>query len=209
MKIKEAVKRKPTAAAQPSESEDFTYIAASLRSLAVPCAALVLDPANARKHPDKNLEAIKGSLRSFGQVKAIVVRKETDVVVCGNGTLEAARSLGWTHIAANFIPLSDAQAAALAIADNRSGELAEWDQEALDQLLASVHVDDPDLQRMFDELKTAAPPALVEDEAPIDRAHELQQKWGTATGQLWEIPSKTAPPRKVVICPNCQHKNRV
>jgi ParB-like chromosome segregation protein Spo0J len=192
-----------------TEPDRFDYIAASLRPLAVPCDSLVLDPANARKHPDKNLEAIKGSLRSFGQVKSIVVRKETGIVVCGNGTLEAARSLSWSHIAANFISLNDTQAAALAIADNRAGELAEWDQEALDKLLASVRVDDPDLQRMFDELKSTPPPAVVEDEAPIDRADELQKKWQTAAGQLWEIPSKTAPPRKVAICPNCKHKNRV
>jgi DNA modification methylase len=193
MRIKEARTIAPTDAVPPVEPEGFSYIAAALRPLAVPCASLVLDPANARKHPDKNLEAIKGSLRCFGQVKSIVVRKETGTVVCGNGTLEAARALGWTHIAAIVIALNDTQAAALSIADNHAASLAEWDQETLDKLLATIKVDDADFQAMFDELKSETSPAVVEDEVPIDRADELQQKWQTAAGQLWEIPSKSTP----------------
>lgn len=45
----------------------------------------------------KNIEAIKGSLAKFGQQKPIVVNKD-NVVVAGNGTLEAARQLGWKEI---------------------------------------------------------------------------------------------------------------
>jgi hypothetical protein len=206
MKTARNRKSQPADATVPSQPDGLPYIAASLRSLAVPCASLTLDPANARQHPAKNLDAIKGSLRTFGQVKAIVVRQQTNVVVCGNGTLAAARSLGWSHIAANIIPLTDAQATALSIADNRASELGLWHQQTLDELLASVHVDDPDLQRMFDELQTTLPSALVEDEVPIDRADQLQKQWGTANGQLWVIPSRTAPPRHVVICPNCQRQ---
>jgi DNA modification methylase len=67
-----------------------------------------------------------------------------------------------------------------------------------------VHVDDPDLERMFAELQTTLPSALVEDEAAMDRGHVLQQKWHTASGQLWVIPSQRAPSRQLLICPNCQ-----
>jgi hypothetical protein len=148
---------------------DLSHIAEQLRPLAVRCDSLILDPANARKHPDDNLEAIKGSLRSFGQVKPIVVREGSRVVCCGNGTLAAARALGMTHVAANIIPLSDTAAAALAIADNRTSELAEWDEETLKSLLATIAVDDQGLQAMFDaleaEYKTEVP---VEPDAPED-----------------------------------------
>lgn len=41
----------------------------------VDCSSLVLDPANARKHPDRNLESIKGSLSQFGQRKPLIVRR--------------------------------------------------------------------------------------------------------------------------------------
>jgi len=54
-------------------------------------ADLHLDPSNARNHPTKNLDAIKGSLAKFGQQKPIVIDKN-NVVIAGNGTLEAAKA---------------------------------------------------------------------------------------------------------------------
>ena len=38
----------------------------------VPLSSLCLDPANARSHPEHNLEAIKGSLARFGQAEPLV-----------------------------------------------------------------------------------------------------------------------------------------
>ena len=55
---------------------------------------LAIDPANVRKHDDRNLAAIKSSLSRFGQQKPIVIRPDGSVVA-GNGTLAAAQSLGW------------------------------------------------------------------------------------------------------------------
>jgi site-specific DNA-methyltransferase (adenine-specific) len=92
---------------------------------------LSLDPGNARKHDDKNLQAIAGSLTQFGQRKPIVVWKNT--VVAGNGTLISARSLGWTEIDVVRIPDDwDAdRVKAFALADNRTAELALWDEQVL------------------------------------------------------------------------------
>ena len=55
---------------------------------------LHFDPANVRKHDEKNLEAIKSSLLRFGQQKPIVVDGK-GIVIAGNGTLTAAKALGW------------------------------------------------------------------------------------------------------------------
>ena len=49
-------------------------------------ADLSADPANARKHSERNIESIMASLRRFGQQKPIVVDK-SGVVRAGNGTL--------------------------------------------------------------------------------------------------------------------------
>lgn len=57
---------------------------------------LQLDPHNSRKHPDKNLAAIKGSLSKFGQQKPIVIDKN-NVVIAGNGTLQAAKETLQKH----------------------------------------------------------------------------------------------------------------
>lgn len=105
---------------------------------------LTLDPSNARKHSAKNLEAIKGSLARFGQQKPIVVGKN-GVVIAGNGTLEAARSLGWAKIDAHLTDLDGTDATAYAIADNRAGELAEWDAAVLGETLKALQDMDFDL----------------------------------------------------------------
>lgn len=98
---------------------------------------LKFDPTNARKHDAKNLEAIAGSLKLFGQRKPIVVTPD-NVVVAGNGTLEAAKSLGWDEINIARTPVGWTweQIKAFALADNRTAELAEWDAQVLaDQMI--------------------------------------------------------------------------
>ncbi len=103
---------------------------------------LSLDPANVRKHDRRNLDAIKASLRKFGQQKPLVVDAK-GIVLAGNGTLTAARELGWTEIEITRSSLSGVDATAFAIADNRSAELAEWEDSLADVLksLADADVD--------------------------------------------------------------------
>lgn len=93
---------------------------------------LELDAHNARLHSQENLDAIMGSLRQFGQRKPIVVTSE-NVVVAGNGTLRAARLLEWSKIDVVRVPedWTEEQIIAFALADNRTAELATWDDEIL------------------------------------------------------------------------------
>jgi ParB-like chromosome segregation protein Spo0J len=99
------------------------------------------DPANARKHGPRNLEAIVASLRRFGQQKPIVVDSK-GVVRAGNGQLEAAKMLGWSHIRVVKSDLPATELTAFAIADNRTAELAEWDDDVLARTLADPEIGD-------------------------------------------------------------------
>lgn len=103
-------------------------------------AKLTPDPNNARKHDDTNLKAIAGSLREFGQRKPIVITQD-NIIAAGNGTVEAAKSLGWTDIEVVRVPADwDAdRIKAFALADNRTAELASWDQEVLDKQLQELN----------------------------------------------------------------------
>lgn len=105
----------------------------------VEIGSLTLDPNNARKHSKHNLDVIAASLKKFGQRKPIVVHNGT--VIAGNGTLEAAKSLGWTEIEIALSPedWDSTTAKAYALADNRSGELAEWDNEILLRSLLEIN----------------------------------------------------------------------
>jgi len=98
---------------------------------------VTLDPLNARAHPTRNLSAIRQSLLQFGQTKPIVLSRD-GIVLAGNGTVLAARELGWDTIAAVRVDLDGEQARAYAIADNRAAELAEWDYEVLASLMKDL-----------------------------------------------------------------------
>jgi len=142
------------------------------------------DPANARKHDERNLEAIRDSLRAFGQQKPIVVDGR-GIVIAGNGTLEAAKRLGWTEIAIVRTELDPGQATAFGIADNRTAELADWNDEVLRSLLDTM--DDEMLKVLaFDpkEIEALVPPVAVEvqeDEVP----EEVEPR--TKPGDLWTL----------------------
>lgn len=106
--------------------------------------SLTFDPANVRKHGEKNLATIKASLNRFGQQKPIVV-DASGVVRAGNGTLAAAKALGWKEIRIVRSSLAGSEATAYAIADNRTAELAEWDDDSLAQTLAALQIEDEEL----------------------------------------------------------------
>ncbi len=139
----------------------------------LPIADLSPDPANARRHGERNLDQIKASLRRFGQQKPIVV-DAANVVRAGNGTLAAARALGWATIAAVRSGLAGADLSAYAIADNRTAELAEWDAEVLAATLADPAVGDGGFTAA--ELREVAglPPA---DDDPPPAVAMGPEKW--------------------------------
>lgn len=116
------------------------YITDQLLPLAIRVEEIQLDPENARRHPDKNMKGIRSSLKKFGQRKPIVVQKTANGLVCraGNGTLIQTKSLKREWIAAVVIEESNEMAKAFAIADNRSGELSEWDDYVLTDTLREL-----------------------------------------------------------------------
>jgi len=118
------------------------------------------DPANARRHGQRNLDAIAASLRRFGQQKPIVVDSR-GIVRAGNGQLAAAKALGWTQIKIVRSELPPAELTAFGIADNRTAELAEWDADVLGRLLADPEMgdlgfSDEEIRKLSDRITTEA-----------------------------------------------------
>jgi site-specific DNA-methyltransferase (adenine-specific) len=142
---------------------------------------LELDPRNARKHDDKNLKAIAESLNLFGQRKPIVVWRRT--VVAGNGTLVAARSLGWREIQVARIPddWDEHKVMAYALADNRSAELAEWDELVLTEQLKQLELADFDVEALGFDLQVEPVQDVIEDEVP----EVLESR--SRLGQVWQL----------------------
>jgi ParB-like chromosome segregation protein Spo0J len=148
-------------------------------------ADLSLDPSNVRKHSRRNLDAIKASLRKFGQQKPIVIDAK-GIVLAGNGTLTAAQELGWTEISATRTELTGVEATAFAIADNRTAELAEWEDALTDVLksLAEEGFDLNDIGFSDDDIKDVeektAPGEFAEVDENIETEHNCPKcgyKW--------------------------------
>lgn len=151
----------------------------------VAVGSLAFDPANARKHDEANLKAIAGSLNLFGQRKPIVVT-DAGVVVAGNGTLEAAKSLGWTEIDVVRVPSdwSADQVKAFALADNRSAELASWDEQVMAAQLLELDAAGFDIAEFGFEASDAPvdPESVEEDEIP-----ELPAVPVSKLGQVYQL----------------------
>lgn len=122
--------------------------------------SLVFDPTNARLHSEKNLKAIKGSLKRFGLQKPIVIDKN-NVIIAGNGTVAAAKELGWKEILAYRTPLEGDEAMAFALSDNRTAELASWDDSVLRESLAYLQLNDVDVSFLDFDLKDYIPEEIT------------------------------------------------
>jgi len=82
------------------------------------------------------------SIRKHGFGAVLLVRKETREVIAGHTRLLAAESLGMEFVPARFLDLDERQARLLALADNRLGEIAEWDNDALARVLSNYSLDE-------------------------------------------------------------------
>jgi DNA modification methylase len=161
-----------------------------LRIENIPIGELVCDPSNARNHPEKNLEAIKGSLLKFGQQKPVVINKD-NMIVAGNGTVTAARLLQWKKIKCIRTDLDKFNQSAFAIADNRTSELANWDDEILGKTLLALKDDGFDLSDigfdmsdLDDYLKPKSKGGKTDDDAVLDVD---DNPYGVKRGQIWRL----------------------
>jgi DNA modification methylase len=86
---------------------------------------------HARTHDDRQIEQIKASIAAFGFVSPLIVDQD-HVLIAGHARLLAAEALGFDRVPVLRLDhLSQADAAALRIADNRLAELAGWDKSIL------------------------------------------------------------------------------
>lgn len=87
---------------------------------------------------DQAVEPVMRSIQRFGFANPVIARADNNVVVCGHTRLKAAKSLGMTRVPVRFMDLTDEEATALALADNRLGEIAAWDDGMLGDILEEL-----------------------------------------------------------------------
>lgn len=137
----------------------------SLHPLLVAVSDLNMYDRNPRRG---KVDAIRESLSTNGQYRPVVANKPTGQVLAGNHTLQAAQELGWTHIATTWVDVDEETAARIVLVDNRSNDIATYDDAVLAELLASLDSlegtgyapdDLSDLQELLNDASWADGPA--------------------------------------------------
>lgn len=141
-----------------------------------------LDP-----HPDNprigDVGAIMRSLEANGQYRPIVANRRTNRILAGNHTYKAAKRLGWAEIAVAWVDVDEVQEKRIVLVDNRSADVASYDDHALTELLQAVASEatlfgtgysDDDLDKM---LRKMADPEAPDEFPDVDlgTTHECPQ----------------------------------
>ena len=151
------------------------------------------DHKNARKRTDRSSSLIKESLEKFGAARSIVIDEENRILA-GNGTIEGAKAAGIKNlrvietdgkeiIAVKRTGLTEEDKVGLALADNRTSDLSEWDAEMLKQLS-----EEQDLEPWFDEGDLAeliGEPEKIEGLTDPDAVPEVPEEPITKEGDLY------------------------
>lgn len=165
----------------------------------VPLDSLKQHPRNARSG---DLGAIHQSIEANGFYGAVIAQKSTGFILAGNHRHQAAVQAGAAEIPVTWVDVDDDHALRILLADNRTNDLATYDDAALAEILKDIHeahgtlagtgYDGDALDDLLADLGLSDEPAPA-PEAQVDRADELREKWGTELGQLW-----TAGPHRIL-----------
>lgn len=135
---------------------------------------------NAKKHPAKQIEQIKASLKEFGVQQPIVVDKD-GVIIVGHGRYQAIQELGW-EMKPEWVKVADLtedQAKAYRLADNKLNE-SEWDMDL-------VMEDLKDLEDDLVELTGFDKDLLIEPDEADDEVPEVPEEPQSKLGDLYEL----------------------
>lgn len=129
-----------------------------------------------KDNPRKNKAAIKHvaeSIKRFGFASPIIARADDKMIIAGHTRYEAAKELGLDKVPVRYLDLDPADSRLLALADNKTAELADWDEEKLEQVMQDLLDEglsldglgwtDTELADIVQELKDEE---IKEDEAP-------------------------------------------
>jgi DNA modification methylase len=157
----------------------------------VPAKDLLPNPKNWRRHPTAQVNALRDLLAEIGYADALLARELPDGrLMLIDGHLRAETTPQAT-VPVLVLDVDEAEADKLLLTLDPLAAMAESDAARITALLETVHTDSDAVQSLLrrtagDHLWRLVHP---EEEPPahIDQAGELQKKWRTRSGQLWQI----------------------
>lgn len=142
-------------------------------------------------NPRKNDEAVKyvkKSIEEFGFKVPIVIDKD-DVIVCGHTRWKAAKALKLKEVPCVIADdLSDEQIKAFRLADNKVGEVAEWDLDFLKVELDELDQLGVDMDAFgFVDIDFGDDAEAEDDDFDADAAVEEIKDPITQPGDIWQL----------------------
>lgn len=143
---------------------------------------LQLNARNPRKN-DEAVDTVARSIQEFGFKNPLIV-DSAGTVWCGNTRLKAARKLGIKEVPCIVADdLTEEQIRKLAIIDNKSSEIAEWDLELLSEELAELDFSDWNLEWEVGGEKQEK--EVVEDDFDVDEA--IPEEPNAKLGDIYQL----------------------
>ena len=148
---------------------------------------------NAKIHSEEQVTKIASSIREFGFLNPVLIDKDFNIIA-GHGRVMAAKKLELDTVPCVFIEgLSEAQRKAYILADNRLGELADWDQELVAQELQALSEDGFDIDltgfTMDDAILDLEP---IDDNGIGEEINDfLKNDPITKRGDIWKLGNHT------------------
>lgn len=133
---------------------------------------------NAKKHPKKQVEQVAASIKEFGFNQPIVVDKD-GVLIVGHGRLEAAKLLGLKEVPVIVADLTEEQAKAYRLADNKLNE-SDWDMTLVIEELKGLSEPMLDLTGFDSDL-------VIEADEKDDEVPEVPEEPQSKLGDLYEL----------------------
>ncbi|MGD0073580.1 MAG: DNA methyltransferase [Candidatus Binataceae bacterium] len=165
---------------------------------------LLRNPKNWRRHPKTQADALRGLLTEIGYADALLARElPSGKLLLIDGHLRAETTPDLV-VPVLVLDVTAEEADKLLLTLDPLAGLAQGDVERIKELLATVKTDSAAvsalLETIADQASCEMPElgALKDPEPQIDKAFELQKKWGTQSGQLWRV----GPHR--LLCADCR-----
>jgi DNA modification methylase len=154
--------------------------------------SLIPDPRNSRKHPPRQIARLKAVVEEMGFNSPILVDGDLKIIA-GHARFEVARALGMESVPClRLTHLSQAQKIALAVADNKLGDMSQFDPKLLARQLAALcAIDFPVELTGFDtaEVDILLEPPSISPTDPADTFPEpdARAECITQVGDLWQL----------------------
>ena len=95
-----------------------------------------------KHHNRKNIDAIKNNIKKFNQYAPLVVNKNNFEILKGVGTYTAMKQLNIDQCYVYFVDLDDKKQDQLIVLDNRTSQLSQLDNIAVQKLLYDLQKND-------------------------------------------------------------------